>query len=145
MNHGIVIIGDMDLVAMILGPELGPSAIVVLSAEDEEHALTEGVTVALMPRLSVQACQELHLRRRGVVVYRRVVAAALLLSDAVLPGWCQGCCHVRILRPSARVALVEQQMVAYPAGFCRAEERRVPLLQSPIGVLSIGRQCRQCQ
>lgn len=50
VHHRIVIVGDMNLVAMHLGPELRPAAILILSAQQIFH------TTATKERLSTAIC-----------------------------------------------------------------------------------------
>ena len=152
IDHRIVIISNVYLIMMVLGPELGPSAIVILSAEQKGHSLAERLTIAVVMSLLKQTCQKRHLHRRGLIVDSRIVKANLLPSDAVLLFTRQRPHHIDILRPSASVSLIKQQLLTYPTGFCRQEEGAVLLLQHLIVCQRLGLQaetgsheCRESQ
>ena len=101
----------MPLVAVRLRPELRPAAVVVLSAEQIVHCTPEAVAEARFVRGLVEPSQIDHLQRGCPVVGRRVVAAVLLGSDCDAFVVAERSCHVDVLRPTARCALVEQHLV----------------------------------
>ena len=130
VHHRIIIVGDMHLIAFVLRPELRPSAIVVLPAEQVLHRLAESGFVALVPCLMEETCQECHLHDGRVVVDGRVILTRLADLHGLGLLVRQRLHHVDILRPAARDTLKEQQLVAYPASLIGLEEKAVARAQS---------------
>ena len=73
--HGMVVIGDMNLIVAHYRPKLRPSAVGILPAEQIIHPFAERIFISFILRLLVESCQENHLCGRGIIVGSRVVAS----------------------------------------------------------------------
>ena len=122
IHHRVIIISDMHLIATIVGPELWPTSILVLSAEQVFHATTETFLITLFACLLVETCQIFHLHRGGSVVDGRIVVTLLIAcySDTFLGS--EVACHIDILGPTARDTLIEQHLVANASSLVGLEE-----------------------
>ena len=151
VHHCIVVVGDVNLIVALLWPELGPAAILILSAQQIFHRLVESLLVALVLRGLIDLGQIEHLHIRGSVVGGRVVAA-LLVAQHLCPLLVrQRARHVDVLGPSARHALIEQHLVANAAPFVTPVEflllvrRQVSAAASSLRLNRHNHQCQQEQ
>ena len=112
----------MHLIATVVGPELWPAAILVLSAEQIFHATTETFLITLFARLLIETCQIFHLHRCGSVVDGRIVVALLVACYSGTFLGSEVACHVDILGPTARDTLIEQHLVANASSLVGLEE-----------------------
>ena len=122
VDHGIIVEGDMNLIAMHPGPELWPSAIVVLSAQQVFHALAESLTVLLALGGLIEPSQIRHLHIGGIVVGGGVVAPAFVIEYLQPFLMSHRLCHVDVLGPSARHSLIVENLVADESGLLCFEE-----------------------
>ena len=122
VDHRTVVICYLQLIPPGRGPELRPSAVGILSAEQILHTTAESLSVTLVARALVEPRQIHHLRGGGVVVDGGVVKTCLVMLHLVALLFAERLRHVDILRPSARHALVLQHLVAYAARLVRKVE-----------------------
>ena len=120
--HSVIIISDMHLIATIVGPELWPTSILVLSAEQVFHATTETFLITRFACLLIETCQIFHLHRGGSVVDGRIVVTLLVASYSGTFLGSEVACHVDILGPTARDTLIEQHLVANASSLVGLEE-----------------------
>ena len=116
VDHGIIVEGDMNLIATHPGPELWPSAIVVLSAQQVFHTLAESLTILLALGGLIEPSQIRHLHIGGIVVGGRVVSPAFVIEYLLPLLMSHGLCHVDVLWPSACHSLVVENLVADESG-----------------------------
>ena len=108
VHHRIVIIGDMNLIAMHLRPELRPAAILVLSAQQIFHTFAESLPITRIFRILIKPCQEHHLNVRGIIIGSGVVRFLFVYQQLCLFIAGERTSHINILGPSASHALIEQ-------------------------------------
>ena len=58
VHHRIIIEGDVNLIPLRVGPELGPPAVLILSAEQIVNTLAESVAVTLIAGALIESSQE---------------------------------------------------------------------------------------
>ena len=122
IHHSIIIISDMHLIATIVGPELWPTSILVLSAEQIFHATTETFLITRFACLLVETRQIFHLHRGGSVVDGRIVVTLLVACYSCTFLGSEVACHIDILGPTARDTLIEQHLVANASSLVALEE-----------------------
>ena len=124
----IVVEGDMLLISLRMRPELRPTAIVILSAQQKLHTTAERFGRRFVTRLLVEAGQKSHLLGGSSVVDGRVVGAQLVGGHLsfLLVGHRRH--HVDVLWPSPRAALPQHNLLSYAPGLVGLEEVRVCLV-----------------
>ena len=129
IHHRTIVIRDMYLIALRIRPELRPSAIFILSAEQIVNTLAESIPVALFSRRLIQTGQVGQLHVRSVIVGGGIVLPLLVLlylCPLLVIQWLD---HIDILGPSASDALVQQHLFTYAPRLLGLEKRRVGLTQ----------------
>ena len=103
----------MYLVVAHLRPELRPSSVGILSAQEIFHTFAEGFLVFRSLGSLVESCQIEHLHVGGVIVGGGVVLAVLLAQYFLHFFLAHRFHHVDVLGPSAGYSLVGKNLVAH--------------------------------
>ena len=103
----------MYLVVAHLRPELWPSSVGILSAQEIFHAFAEGFLVFQCLGSLVESCQIEHLHVGGIVVGGGVVLAVLLAQYFLHLFMAHRFHHVDVLGPSASYSLVSKNLVIH--------------------------------
>src|SRR2546423_3701611 len=138
--HSVVVVGDVCVVASTKRVILRPAAVRILGFEQIVNAFEKSLFVALKLLCAIDARKICQLRVGCTVVNRGIVCLLLQLKKSGMRALIKNRRHVYVLGPTARVSLVEQQVIG--DAHCLVTAVPLRILPETVAPLYSGRRRR---